>query len=49
MAKGHGITSKIWKLLFQKEPYEGGRNGTRVRKMTRSEALRLFRERFKQQ
>jgi sterol desaturase/sphingolipid hydroxylase (fatty acid hydroxylase superfamily) len=55
MEKGYGITSGIWDLVFRTQypkPVrnslsESGRNGIRVRKMTRSEASRLFRERFK--
>jgi len=52
---GYGITSGIWDVVFhtqyprpvRKSLSESGRNGIRVRKMTRSEAPRLFRERFK--
>jgi sterol desaturase/sphingolipid hydroxylase (fatty acid hydroxylase superfamily) len=55
MEKGYGITSGIWDLVFhtqypkpvRKLLSESTRNGMRVRKMTRSEASRLFRERFK--
>src|SRR5260370_4297840 len=55
MEKGYGITSGIWDLVFHtqyprpvpKSLFESGRNGIRVRKMTRSEASRLFRDRFK--
>ncbi len=55
MEKGYGITSGIWDFVFhtqypkpvRKSLSEGGRDGIRVRKMTRSEASRLFHERFK--
>jgi sterol desaturase/sphingolipid hydroxylase (fatty acid hydroxylase superfamily) len=55
MEKGYGITSGIWDVVFhtqypkpvRKSLFESGGNGVRVRKMTRSEASRLFRERFK--
>jgi hypothetical protein len=55
MEKGYGITSGIWDLIFhtqypepvRKSLFESGRNGIHVRKMTRSEASRLFSERFK--
>jgi len=55
MEMGYGITSGVWDLVFntgyskpvRKSLFESGRDGIRVRKMTRSEASRLFRERFK--
>jgi len=54
MAMGYGITSGLWDLVFhtqypksvRKSLFENHR-GTPIRKMTRSEASRLFRERFK--
>src|SRR5262249_35619712 len=56
MEKGYGITSGIWDLVFhtqypkmvRKSLFGGDNNGPGGKKMTRSEALRLFRERFKQ-
>jgi len=57
MEKGYGITSGIWDLVFhtqyprpvRKSLFESSRGETQIRKkMTRSEALRLFRDRFKQ-
>jgi sterol desaturase/sphingolipid hydroxylase (fatty acid hydroxylase superfamily) len=54
MERGYGITSGIWDLVFHTQYPKPVRNllsaksrGTRIRKMTRSEASRLFRERFK--
>ena len=55
MEMGYGITSGVWDFVFhtrypkpvRKSLFESGRNSIRVRKMTRSEASRLFRERFK--
>src|SRR5713101_1757165 len=54
MAMGYGITSGLWDLVFhtqypkpvRKSLFENHR-GTPIRKMTRSEASKLFRERFK--
>jgi len=54
MAKGYGITGGLWDLVFhtqypkrvRKSLFESGRNSIRVRKITRSGALQLFRERF---
>jgi hypothetical protein len=54
MKLGYGITSGVWDLVFhtqypkpvRKSLSESGNNGIRVRKMTRSEASRLFRKRF---
>jgi len=54
MEKGYGITSGIWDLVFhtqypkpvRKLLSESGR-GTRIKKMTRSQASKLFCERFK--
>ena len=56
MEKGYGISSGIWDRVFhtqyprpvRESLFGGARNGVPVRKMTRSEALKLFRERFKQ-
>jgi sterol desaturase/sphingolipid hydroxylase (fatty acid hydroxylase superfamily) len=53
--KGYGISSGIWDLVFHthypkrvlKSLAGSGRGGVVVRKMTRSDASRLFRERFK--
>jgi sterol desaturase/sphingolipid hydroxylase (fatty acid hydroxylase superfamily) len=55
MGKGYGITSGIWDLVFHTQyptrvrkslsGSEGG--GVPIRKMTRSDASRLFRERFR--
>jgi len=54
---GYAITSGIWDCVFHRQ-YPGlfrrphskrGGHAIRVKKMTRVEALRLFRERFKQQ
>jgi sterol desaturase/sphingolipid hydroxylase (fatty acid hydroxylase superfamily) len=52
--EGYGITSGFWDIVFhtqyprpiRKSLFEGARNGVRGRKMTRSEASRLFAERF---
>ena len=57
MENGYGIASGILDCVFDtdnRKPVrrplsKGGGHAIRVKKMTRSEALRLFRERFKQQ
>jgi len=57
MAMGYGITSGLWDFVLNTQypkPVrtslsESGRNGVRGRKMTRSAASKLFRERFKKQ
>jgi sterol desaturase/sphingolipid hydroxylase (fatty acid hydroxylase superfamily) len=57
MENGYGITGGILDCVFHKQypkPVgrslsKGGGHAIRVKKMTRSEALRLFRERFRQQ
>jgi sterol desaturase/sphingolipid hydroxylase (fatty acid hydroxylase superfamily) len=56
MEKGYGITSGIWDLVFRtqyprpvrKSLFGSSGNRFGARKMTRSEASKLFRERFKQ-
>src|SRR2546429_8987290 len=51
---GYGITSGIWDIVFHTRYPKGVRKllsengrGARIKKMTRSQASRLFRERFK--
>ncbi len=51
---GYGITSGIWDIVFHTQYPKGVRKllsengrGVRIKKMTRSQASRLFRERFK--
>lgn len=51
---GYGITSGIWDLVFPTQYPKPVRKllsekdrGTRIRKMTRFQALQLFRDRFK--
>jgi sterol desaturase/sphingolipid hydroxylase (fatty acid hydroxylase superfamily) len=54
MKLGYGITSGIWDLVFHtqyptpvRKSLSHNSRDTRIRKMTRSEASRLFLERFK--
>ena len=55
MEKGYGITSGIWDVVFhtqypnriRKSLFESNLGGVPVRKMTRSDAARLFHQRFK--
>ena len=57
MEKGYGITSGIWDLVFHtqypkrvlKSLSRNDRGSVPIRKVTRSDASRLFRERFKKQ
>jgi sterol desaturase/sphingolipid hydroxylase (fatty acid hydroxylase superfamily) len=53
MEKGYGITSGVWDVVFHtryprpvRELLSEKSRGARPGKMTRSEASRLFRERF---
>lgn len=57
MEKGYGITSGVWDLVFhtqyptpiRRSLFESSRGNVHARKMTRSQALKLFHERFRQQ